>query len=216
MSRVEPNSQPRIYLLSRSALDRLAYRHLMEREFQQQVLVDSDFTPTAVWAAMRLRPELVLVDADVPTVDVLDVIDMVARLSNGGRILLISSAVEPAQIEAWGRCPLQGYVVKEGGVEELRAAIAALLAGQEYYSDGVRAALARGAARLNGTSKLSRREAELLPLLAKGLTLRDAAQQMAVSYKTADSYRTSLLRKLGVRDRVELARYAIRSRIIQP
>ena len=64
--------------------------------------------------------------------------------------------------------------------------------------------------------RLSRREAELLPLLAGGLTLRDAAFQMAVSYKTADSYRTSLLRKLGVHDRVELARYAIRERIIQP
>lgn len=62
--------------------------------------------------------------------------------------------------------------------------------------------------------RLSRRETELLPLLARGLSLRDAAARMAVSYKTADSYRTSLLRKLGVKDRVELARYAIRERII--
>ena len=59
-------------------------------------------------------------------------------------------------------------------------------------------------------------ETELLPLLAQGLTLREAAARMAIGYKTADSYRTSLLRKLGVRDRVELARYAIRERIIEP
>ena len=63
---------------------------------------------------------------------------------------------------------------------------------------------------------LSQREVELLPLLARGLKLRDAAHKMMVSYKTADSYRTSLLRKLGIRDRVELARYAIRERIIDP
>jgi len=55
-----------------------------------------------------------------------------------------------------------------------------------------------------------------LPLIARGMRLRDAAASMSVSYKTADSYRTSLLRKLGVRDRVELARLAIRERIIEP
>ena len=64
--------------------------------------------------------------------------------------------------------------------------------------------------------RLSRRETELLPLLARGLTLRDAAATMSISYKTADSYRSSLLRKLNIRDRVELARYAIRQRIIEP
>lgn len=68
----------------------------------------------------------------------------------------------------------------------------------------------RGAARANGSPRLSRRETELLPLLARSLTLRDAAVQMA------DSYRSNLLRKLGIRDRVELARYAIRQQIIQP
>jgi DNA-binding NarL/FixJ family response regulator len=68
----------------------------------------------------------------------------------------------------------------------------------------------------DGLQTLSRREAELLPLLARGMTLREASEKMSVSYKTADSYRTSLLRKLGVRDRVELARLAIRERIIDP
>jgi DNA-binding NarL/FixJ family response regulator len=53
-------------------------------------------------------------------------------------------------------------------------------------------------------------------LLARGLTLREAASKMTVSYKTADSYRTSLLRKLGLRDRVDLARYAIREHIVEP
>lgn len=48
------------------------------------------------------------------------------------------------------------------------------------------------------------------------LNLPDAAQKMTVSYKTADSYRTSLLRKLGLRDRVELAGQAIRERIVDP
>jgi len=80
----------------------------------------------------------------------------------------------------------------------------------------VRAAIEKGQGAARGLATLSQREIELLPLLARGMTLREAASKMAVSYKTADSYRTSLLRKLGVRGRVELARLAIRERIIEP
>ena len=216
MSTDDGQTRVLIYLMGRSALDRRAYKHLLAAELHRDVAVDSDFTPTSVWMAMRAKPHLVLVEADTADIEVIDAVQMIARLSPDVRILLLSAAVEPSHVEPWSRCALHGYVVKDGGVEELRAAIDAVLAGQDYFSSGIRAALDRGAAASNGTARLSRREAELLPLLAGGLTLRDAAFQMAVSYKTADSYRTSLLRKLGVHDRVELARYAIRERIIQP
>lgn len=63
-------------------------------------------------------------------------------------------------------------------------------------------------------SKLTKTEAQLLPLLASGLTLRDAAKTLAISYKTADNSRTRLFRKLGLSDRVQLARFAIREGII--
>jgi DNA-binding NarL/FixJ family response regulator len=63
---------------------------------------------------------------------------------------------------------------------------------------------------------LSRRERELLALLGKGATLKEAAAQMQVSYKTADNQKTSLMRKLGIHDRVELARFAIREGLVSP
>ena len=205
-----------ICLMGHSTLDRLAYRRLIEHVLQREVAVESGYSPTAVWSAMRAKPDLVLVDADVPLPEVLDAVIMVARLRPEARILIVSAAVDPAQLEAWSRCQFHGYVVKDGGVEELRQAFEAIQGGREYYSPGIRQALDSGEARGCERAKLSRRESELLPLLARGLTLRDAAARMAVSYKTADSYRTSLLRKLGMHDRVELARYAIRKRIIEP
>jgi len=216
MSGIGEQPKTVLYLLGGSALDRLAYRHLLHNELQRDTVVDSGFTPTGVWTAMRMRPDVVLVDSDHPTPEVLDAVQMIVRLQPEARVVVISAAVEPHQLESWGRCPLHGYVVKDGGIEELRAALVAVVAGRQYFSAGTRGALDRGAARVSGTLLLSRREAELLPLLARGMTLRDAARQMSVSYKTADSYRTSLLRKLGVHDRVELARFAIRERIIDP
>jgi len=213
----EPVSQsPTIYLLGHSLLDRLAYRRLLADELGLTVCVDSDFRPTAVWAALRSQPQLALVDADVPRPEVTDALRMINRLRPETQILLLSAAVEPAQVEPWARCKLNGYVVKDGGLDELRNAIDTLKAGREYYSPGIREALTRNSQRAGGTVKLTAREAELLPLLARGMTLREAAKQMTISYKTADSYRSALLRKLGIHDRVELARYAIRARIIDP
>jgi two-component system invasion response regulator UvrY len=208
--------QARIYLLAHSSLGRFADRLLLKHVMDVDVVAESDFRPTSVWKAMRSKPSVALVDSGSAQSDVVEAVQMITRLQPDIRVLVVSEAIEPAQVEAWGRCPMNGYVVKEAGVEEFRAAVEAIVHGRECYSTGMRENLNRGAARANGSAQLSPREAELLPLLARGMRLREAATTMTISYKTADSYRSSLLRKLNVRDRVELARYAIRRRIIEP
>lgn len=205
-----------VYLLGHSALERQAYRLLLSRELKLTVSVESCFSAVAVWAAMRVKPDLALVTADQASPTVRDALQMIPRLWKQTRILVVSASVDEAVLKDWGSCDIAGYVVKDGGVEELRPAVQAVLAGQTYFSPGVLSAIEKGRKLSSGFATLSPRETELLPLLARGMTLREAASAMTVSYKTADSYRTSLLRKLGVRDRVELARLAIREHIIEP
>ena len=205
-----------IYLMGPSALARQAYRLLLRVELGLSVAVESGFAPVAVWSAMRARPDLALVTADYATAEVRDAVQMIPRLRKETRVLVAGASVDESALTDWGRCDIAGYVVKDGGTEELKPAIEAVLAGKRYFSPGVRAAIEKGQGAARGLATLSQREIELLPLLARGMTLREAASKMAVSYKTADSYRTSLLRKLGVRGRVELARLAIRERIIEP
>jgi len=213
----EPAKPPVTCLLGNSLLDRLAYTLFLKAELNWEVSHHADFTPTAVWAVMRPKPGLVLVDSDSAAANAVDAVQMILRLQPATRILVIGAAVDPLYVQGWSRCTIHGYVVKDGGAAELRAALQAVSDNRQYFSEGVRSAIRRpSAASDNGKPRLSRRESELLPLLARGLSLRDAAHQMTVSYKTADSYRTSLLRKLGLHDRVELARYAIRERIIDP
>ena len=221
MQNGEPDTEvkatsPIICLLGSSALNRLAYRLLLRHELGREVGVESGFAPTAVWTAMRDKPDVALVDADSAAPEALDAVQMITRLRPGIRILVAGAAVDPIHVQPWLRCRIHGYVVKDAGVEELRLALDAVLDNRQYYSEGIREAIRRGRETSDGRPQLSRRESELLPLLARGMTLREAAQKMTVSYKTADSYRTSLLRKLGLRDRVELARYAIRERIVEP
>jgi DNA-binding NarL/FixJ family response regulator len=205
-----------ICLLGPSALDRRAYRLLLQQELRLTVAAESGFEPVGVWTAMRAKPDLVVVTADRPSPQVRDAVQMIPRLRKQTRILVASLSVDETVLKDWGRCRIHGYVVKDGGLEELQSAIEAVLADQSYHSAGVRETIEKGRQAANGLALLSQREIELLPLLARGLTLREAASRMTVSYKTADSYRTSMLRKLGLRDRVELARFAIRERIIDP
>ena len=205
----------RTYLIGHSQLDRLAYSRLVREELGLIVVVTSDFAPTAVWDALRHKPDLVLIDANNPSTVIVDSVQMIPRLLPDARLLVLSGVVEPTALRCWAGCRLQGMIVKDAGLDELKLAVAALLEGREYYSVGLRPLL-EGGRPGNGDVALSRREAELLPLIARGLSLRDAAREMAVSYKTAESYRTSLLRKVGAKDRVELARYAIRNRIVDP
>jgi DNA-binding NarL/FixJ family response regulator len=219
-----PGSQPQsppigrssICLLSNTVLNRLAYRSLLENQLHQQVVAEADFTPSAVWAAMRSQPGLVLVEADTATTPAIEAVQIVSQLHAAARILIVGGTADPIYLHGWRRCRIHGYVLKNGGLDELRAAIEAVSSGRQYYSEGTRSLVRRSGRQAGGRPLLSQREAELLPLLACGLPLREAAQRMCISYKTADSYRTSLLRKLGLHDRVELARYAIRERIIDP
>jgi DNA-binding NarL/FixJ family response regulator len=205
-----------ICLLGQSALDRAGYRLLLEHELGLDVAAEASFAPASVCAALRAKPDLVVVDADAPIPEIQQALKIITKLCKQSRVLLIGAATGPTLVLTWTDSPICGYVLKDGGIAELRTAINAVSDGDHYYSDGVREPLLDARSNPNPKPKLSRREAELLPLLARGLTLREAAAKMTVSYKTADSYRTSLLRKLGLRDRVDLARYAIREHIVEP
>ncbi len=206
----------RVFLLAACELDRCAYHKLLVSELGLNIAVQSGFRPVDIWSAMRSEPDLALVVADRPNSDIYAAVQMIPRLCKDTRVLVVSASMDDLALRDWGRCGITGYVVKDGGLDELRTAIEAVRHKRAYFSPGVREAIEKGRESTDGLARLSRREIELLPLLASGLTLREAAERMTVSYKTADSYRTSLLRKLGVRDRVELARYAIRQRIIDP
>lgn len=203
-----------IYLMGPTKLDRLAFRHLLREELGVHVQLESSFAPVEVWDALRALPDIAIVLADTPNTETRDVVAMIPRLSRSSRIMVLSGAFDPKVMCGWASCGISAYVVKDAGVSELGAALQALRAGGEHFPAAFRDA-AQTAPSTNGRHSLSRRESELLPLLARGLSLRDAAKEMMVSYKTADSYRTNLLRKLGLRDRVELALYAIRERIIE-
>lgn len=200
-------------ILASTRLDRLALSGLVRNELRMRVSSQCAFIAVDIWSAMREEPDLALVNADQASLEVRDCLQMISRLRAETRILVLSGVIEVNCLRTWADCPLNGYVFKDGGLDELKTAIESLRRGEKYYSPGTEGALNRQSPDPN-RPHLSPREMQLLPLLAQGMKLREAATKMTVSYKTADAYRTSLLKKLGMHDRVELVRYAIREGIV--
>lgn len=125
------------------------------------------------------------------------------------RIPVLGIFTAQAAASRIAQIPAFAPVRRSTTVDELVAAAQALLPALHPGVPG------GGARALQKLQSLSPREMELLPLLAAGLTLHAAAKKLGITYKTADSYRSNLLRKLGIRDRIQLARFAIREGIIE-
>ena len=82
-------------------LRRAAYRSLLREALHVDVAVECDFRPTSVWEAMRIRPDVAIVEADNPRPEVLDAVEMMVRLNPELRVLVVSAAFEPEQVEPW-------------------------------------------------------------------------------------------------------------------
>ncbi|MBK9118337.1 MAG: response regulator transcription factor [Phycisphaerales bacterium] len=207
---------PLIQIVARHALDRAAYRVLLAAYGQPWVLADADFGAPQNRPTPCGQPQVVICIVDAPRAEALEVLERIRRHHPEARLLIVSGATDAGHISWWSGCALDGYVPKDVEPQDLCAAVCALLRRETWFPAHILSLLEHGRRTAAHAARLSRREAELLPLLARGLALRDAAELMGISYKTADSYRTGLLRKLGVRDRVELARYAIRHHLVEP
>ncbi|HET7808648.1 MAG TPA: response regulator transcription factor, partial [Gaiellaceae bacterium] len=114
-----------------------------------------------------------------------------------------------------------GYVLKSGADEEIVDAARAAMRGESYLYPSAVTTLVRDYVERGGRGEeqfdvLTPRELEVLKLIAEAHTSKEIADELFISIKTVDRHRQNILEKLGMRDRVELTRYAIRRGLIQP
>ena len=164
--------------------------------------------------ARELQPDVVLMD--------LSIIRQVLRASPKTRVLVLTMHDDPAYLASAMAAGAAGYVVKKVADSELLSAIRAVHAGRTFVDltqslDSPSHAVA-GTARTESErpKDLSRREREVLRLLAQGHSNQQIADRIRVSVKTVETYRTRLKQKLGLKERAELYRFAVESGILTP
>lgn len=169
------------------------------------------------------RPDVVLMDIDMPGLSCFEAATTIRARFPDTQIVLLSSYVHDHFIEEAIMVGVSGYVVKGDTLDGVIEAIYAAASGKKYFSPEVRSrfvlkAVSTSPDGLLNTllSRLSERELEVLRHLARGMSKKEIAHTIHLSPHTVDKHASNLMNKLDIHDRVELSRFAIRERLVQP
>jgi DNA-binding NarL/FixJ family response regulator len=170
----------------------------------------------AVELARRHDPDVVLMDLRMPRVDGIEAIRRLAALGERPRAIALTTYADDASVLGALRAGARGYLTKDAGAEEIRAAVEAVARGEAALDPSVQrhvvAALAgdepAAAAAAALPDELTPREAEVLGLIAAGRTNAEIAEALVVSAATVKSHVNHIFAKTGVRDRAQAVVYA--------
>ncbi len=199
----------RVMLVDDHSVVREGIRQILEKELDITVVGEAERGDLALDLLDSLQPDVVLLDVRMPGISGIETTRRIRAAFPKIRVLILSAYADFA-VEAF-REGASGYVLKTARSSELVAALRSVFSG----STVIQGALAEGLSirasggRSQGTDLLSPREAQILQLIARGLTNRTIAREIGIAPRTADQHVHNIFVKVGVRSRAEAVRYAL-------
>ncbi|MGW1321049.1 response regulator [Streptomyces antibioticus] len=212
----------RILLADDHALVRLGVRLILDREPDLEVVAEAGDGAEAVDAARHADVDLAILDIAMPRLTGLQATRELAALKPGLRILMLTMHDNEQYLFQALKSGACGYVLKSVADRDLVAACRAAMRDEPFLYPGAVTALIRNYldrvrhGEEDAGQLLTPREEEVLKLVAEGHSSKEIAEILFISVKTVHRHRANLLHKLGLRDRLELTRYAIRAGLIEP
>jgi len=171
----------------------------------------------AVRIAGAARPDVVVLDLQLPDISGVEVITGLLAAVPGVRVLMLSASGEQQSVLDAVKAGASGYLLKSAGQAEFLEAVGRTAAGDTVFTPGLAGLVLGEFRRLaveppggdDATPKLTERETEVLRLVAKGLSYRQIAERLVLSHRTVQNHVQNTLGKLQLHNRVELTRYAI-------
>lgn len=216
-------SEPaRILLADDHALVRRGVRLILDGEPDLTVVEEVGDGPDAIARARVLEPDLVILDIAMPRLTGLQAARELSRSLPGLRIVFLTMYDNEQYFFEALKVGASGYVPKSVADRDLIEACRAAMRDEPFIYPGAETALIRNyLERARSGDEVPRdaitsREEEILKLVAEGHSSKDIADVLSISAKTVERHRANLLHKLGLKDRLELTRYAIRAGLIEP
>jgi len=214
----------RVLLADDHAIVRSGLRKLMEEDLGIEVVAEAEDGLQAVELCRKFCPDLVVLDLSMPKMHGLAVIPLIKSQCSRARILVFTMLNGQQQIIEAIMAGADGYVPKDCGIGELLVAIEALKYGKRYLVPqlaryinihNLESAGHNDDASLNALATLTKREREIMKLVAKGFTNKDIGAMLYISHRTVDKHRSNIMEKLAVHSARELTMLAIRSGMIE-
>ena len=211
----------RVLIADDHALVRDGIRSLLALVANVEVVGEATNGKEALAKTEKLAPDVVLMDLGMPVMNGLEATRRIHKESPGTRVLALTQYDDSEYVIPVIEAGARGFVSKMGAFSELAAAIQAVYRGESVLSPSAAASLveeyqqkpsADGAT--DPYQRLTDRERTVLKLVVEGHTAREIAEMLVVSPKTVEWYRTSLMNKLGIHNKTDLIKFAIRKRVI--
>jgi DNA-binding NarL/FixJ family response regulator len=215
-------AETRILLADDHALVRRGVRLILDNEPDLTVVAEAADGAEAIAKARDCRPDLAILDIAMPRMTGLQAARELSRLMPDLRILILTMYDNEQFFFESLRAGASGYVLKSVADRDLLEACRAAMRGEPFLYPGAVTALIRNyldraaAGDPIPARAITDREEEILKLVAEGHSSKEIADMLYISVKTVERHRANLLAKLGLRDRLELTRYAIRAGLIEP
>jgi DNA-binding NarL/FixJ family response regulator len=213
----------RILLADDHALVRRGVRLILDSEPDLAVVAEASDGAEAIMQARAERPDLAILDIAMPRLTGLQAARELSRILPDLRILILTMYDNEQYFFEALKAGASGYVLKSVADRDLVEACRAAVRGEPFLYPGAVNALIRSYLERVADGEdpaagraITDREEEVLKLVAEGHSSKEIADLLVISIKTVERHRSNLLQKLGLRDRLELTRYAIRAGLIEP
>ena len=221
-----PPSKPKIRVLIADdhAILRSGLKLLVNSQPDMEVVGEGADGKQAIEIARETKPDIALLDLSMPHVGGMNALQAVVRECRKTRVVVLTMHDDPAYLRSVLAAGASGYVLKRSVDADLLSAIRAVHKGGTFIDSSLADVLVQDAiatnqrksARKQPANLLSDRELQVLRMVAGGYSSQQIADQIYVSVKTVETYRSRLTAKLGLRTRSEVVRYAVRMGLLTP
>ncbi len=192
-------------------LIREAWSSILNSDSRFKVIAETGSGEEAVELAKQLRPNVVILDINLPGMNGFDTIPLIRKFSPGSKILGVSLHTQPTYARKMIQKGALGYVTKNSSREEMFKAIIEIHNGRKYICDEIKNILSEqmlnGDEHTSGLNSLSQREIEIISFIKKGHSSKEIADILSLSAKTIEVHRYNLMKKLNLRNTAALVNY---------
>jgi DNA-binding NarL/FixJ family response regulator len=190
---------------------------LLDRQPDIEVVAEAEDGVDAVAKVIEHRPDVAVLDVSMPRMTGLQATHEIKQQAPATQVLILSMHDDERYLFEALRAGAAGYVLKQAADQDLVDAVRAAGRGEPFLTASAQQTLIRDfLERGEQPGVLTPREEEVVKLIAEAHTNKEIAEILHLSEKTVESHRARVLQKLGMRDRVELVRYAIRQGLVEP